>query len=203
MTKSHKIFLAVLALISVGLSLSIIFNWNPFIKIKTQLMPKPSPTPIPTSVNQIPTDRDWLPELKDLTTEDKNALILPVEEKYLETALEDTENPQVLAFYLDEGAPIKAIFKGKITRVLKDQTNVLEDKPFNEIRLEREDGLFWASYLFLGEVLVKEGDIISQGQEIAKAKEGGISFRADTNLSIWLYDKNGEFVKITKDLFSK
>jgi len=203
MSKSLKIFLSVLALISVGLSLSIVFDWNPFIKIKSKLTPTPTPTPIPTIVNQIPTDRDWLPELKEMKAKDKNALVLPVEEKYLETALEDTENPQVLGFYLDDKAPITAIFKGKITRVLKDQTNVLEEKPFNEIRLEKEDGLFWASYLFLGEVLVNEGDIIEQGQEIAKAKEGGISFRGDTNLSIWLYDKDSEFMKINKDLFSQ
>jgi hypothetical protein len=202
MSKGLKIFLSILALISISLSISILFGWSPFF-LKEESQPavieeKPILTP-----NPIPTDRDWLPELREMEDKDKDALVLPVEEKYLETALESKDNAQVLSFYLDPEASIRAIFNGKITKVLEDQTNVLEEKPFNEIRLERNDGQFWASYLFLGEISVNEGDIIEQGQEIAKAKEGGISFRADSNLSIWLYDKDGEFVRITKDLFSK
>ena len=44
MGKGIKIFLAVLALISIGFSLAIAFNWNPFQKIKTGLTSTPTPT---------------------------------------------------------------------------------------------------------------------------------------------------------------
>jgi len=204
MSKNLKIFLAVLALISVGLSVSIIFNWDPFQKKeKTTSNINQSEQVIPTPVNQLPTDRDWLPELKEMTVENKDNLFLPVDEKYLETALESPGNAQVLSFFLDEGTLIKAIFKGEVTAIAKDQKPFPNDNAFNEIRITREDGDLWASYVIYGDVLVAEGDIIEQGKEIAKAKEGGLGFRSGTNLSLWIHDKNDNFIKITKDLFIK
>jgi len=203
MSKSLKIFLAVLALISVGLSLSIVFDWNPFIKIKTQLMPKPSPTPTPAIVQQLSPDFDYSPQLKELPTQDKTTIVLPVEENYLEGAIVDPDYPQVLSFYLEPGEPIRAIFKGKIKQINRGVQPFPEDNAFDEIILDREDGQFYASYVIYGEVLVNEGDIIEQDQEIAKAKEGGLGFRSGTNLSLWIHSKDGEMMKVTKDLFSK
>jgi len=52
-------------------------------------------------------------------------------------------------------------------------------------------------------VLVNEGDIIEQGQVIAKAKEGGLGFRSMTNLSLWIHDKEGEFIELSKEMFIK
>ncbi len=203
MSKSLKIFLAVLALISIGLSLSIVFDWNPFSSKKAKPQPAVIEEELTMTPNPIPTDRDWLPELKEIPIQDKESLTLPVEEKYLETALEDKENPQVLSFYLDGNAPIFALFKGRVMNIFRDKTPFPGDNPFNEIRLEREDNQIWSSYVIFGEVLVNEGDIIEAGQEIAKAKEGGLGFRSGTNLSLWIHDKDGEMMKITKDLFIK
>jgi len=203
MSKSLKIFLIVLALISIGLSLALAFNWNPFQKIKTGLTAIPTAPPIPTPTGQIPTGGVGYPELKEMPVEDKNALVLPVEEKYFESALLDEENPQVLSFYLDPDEPIKAIFKGKVKAIFKDQKPFPNDNAFNEIMINREDGQFWAAYVIFGDIFVNEGDIIEQGQEIAKAKEGGLGFRSSTNLSLWIHDKNNELVELSKEMFIK
>jgi hypothetical protein len=202
MSKGLKIFLSILALISISLSISILFGWSPFF-LKEESQPavieeKPILTP-----NPIPTDRDWLPELREMEDKDKDALVLPVEEKYLETALESKDNAQVLSFYLDPEASIKAIFNGKIRKIVKDQKPFPEDNDFDEIILDREDEKLYASYVIFGEVLVNEGDIIEAGQEIARAKEGGLGFRSGTNLSLWIHDKEGEFMEINKSLFQK
>lgn len=204
MSKSFKIFLIVLALISVGLSLSLIFAWNPlsFLKSRNELTPIPTPIPVPAVSNPIP-DGDWMPVLKEMPTEDKNLLTLPVEEKYFDSAMENGVNLQALSFYLDGEASIKAIFKGKITKVLRDVKTFPQDNAFNEIILNREDDKFSASYVIFGEVLVDESDTIEPGQEIAKAKEGGLGFRMGANLSLWIHDKDGEFVTITKELFGR
>lgn len=55
---------------------------------------------------------------------------------------------------------------------------------FNEIRLERNDGEFWFSYVIVGEVLVQEGQKIAEGEILARAGEGGLNFRLGTNLSL-------------------
>jgi len=36
---------------------------------------------------------------------------------------------------------------------------------------------------------------------IAKAKEGGLGFRSMTNLSLWIHDKTGEFIELSKEMF--
>ncbi len=203
MSKSLKIFLSVLALISIGFSLAIVFDWNPLQKIKTRLSPAPTPTPTPLVEEETPVDLVGYPELKTMPAEDKNALVRPVDEKYFEEALIDGENPQVLSFFLEPGEPIRAIFKGKIKSIFRNQKPFPDDNAFDEIMLDREDGQFWASYVIYGEVLVNEGDIIEQGQVIAKAKEGGLGFRSLTNLSLWIHDKNNEFVELSKEMFIK
>lgn len=201
MPKSLKIILSVLALISICFSLAIVFSWNPFQKIKTGLTSVPTPVPTSLVEEEAPADLDSYPELKEMPAGDKDALVLPVEERYFESALLDKENPQVLSFYLDPNEPIKAIFKGKVKAVFKDQKPFPQDNSFNEIMIDREDGQFWASYMIFGDILVNEGDVIEQGQEIAKAKEGGLAFRSFTNLSLWIHDKNNDFVELSKEMF--
>jgi hypothetical protein len=203
MFKSLKIVLSVLALISIGFSLAIVFNWNPLQKIKTGLTPVPTPTPTPLVEEETLVDLVGYPELKEMPTEDKNALARPVDEKYFESALIDEESPQVLSFFLDPDEPIKAVFKGKIKSIFRDQKPFPEDNAFDEVILDREDGQFYASYVIFGEVLVEDGDIIEQGQVIAKAKEGGLGFRSMTNLSLWIHDKNSDFVELSKEMFTK
>src|SRR4030043_2140641 len=105
MSRKLKIILSVLALISIGFSLAIVFNWNPFQKIKTGLTPAPTPAPTSLVEEEAPADLGSYPELKEMPAEDKDALVLPVEERYFESALLDEENPQVLSFYLDPNEP--------------------------------------------------------------------------------------------------
>ena len=150
---------------------------------------------------ELPKDVDLEPELKDISQEDKSSLVPPVEEKYFENIVMAEENVQVLSFFLDPEVPIKAIFKGKITKVLHEQRPFPNEPAFEEILLEREDGEIGASYIYLGETLVKEGDMVEQGTVLAKAKEGGLGFRSGTNLSLWLHDKEGEFIRLSKDMF--
>ena len=202
MSKTLKIFLSVLALISITISVFIIFEWGPFAKKEREPVPQPIITE-EQPAEQAPEDLVGYPELKEMPVEDKNALVPPVDEKYFEEALIDEENPQVLSFFLEPGEQIKAIFKGKIREILKDQKPFPDDNAFDEVFLDREDGQFYASYVIFGEVLVNEGDIIEQGQEIAKAKEGGLGFRSMTNLSLWLHDKEGEFIELSKEMFLK
>jgi len=199
MTKSLKIFLAVLALISIGFSLAIVFGWNPFQELKTQ----PISSPTPSAERETPTYLGDYPELEEMPIEDKNALVPPVDEEYFKDALIDEINPQVLSFFLKPGESIRAVFKGEIKEIIRDQKPFPNDKAFDEIFLYREDGQFYASYVIFGEVLVNEGDIIEQGQVIAKAKEGGLAFRSMTNLSLWIHDKEGEFIELSKEMFIK
>jgi hypothetical protein len=199
MTKTLKIFLAVLALISISFSLAILFDWNPFAKKEVT----PQPEIIEEQPIEEPASEDLFgyPELKEMPAEDKNALVRPVDERYFESALLDEENPQVLSFFLDPDEHIKEIFNGKIKSIFRSQKPFPEDNAFDEVILDREDGQFYASYVIFSEVLVEEGDIIEQGQVVAKAKEGGLGFRSMTNLSLWIHDKEGEFIELSKEMF--
>ncbi len=179
----------------------IVFGWGLFDRKERE----PAPQPIigeEQPIEEIPEDlARYYPELEEMPAEDKKALVSPVDEKYFETALLDEEGPQVISFFLEPGEPIKAIFEGKIRVVSRNKRPFPEDNAFDEIILDRKDGQFWASYIIFGEVLVNKGDIIKQGQVIAKAKEGGLGFRSMTNLSLWLHDKEGEFIELSKEMF--
>lgn len=128
-------------------------------------------------------------------------LALPVEREYLEKALLDKAYSQVLSFFLPAQTPIKAVFSGRITKVLHDQKPFPDDLPFEEIRLEREDKEFWVSYVIVGEVLVQESQEVKEGDVLAKAKEGELKFRSGTNLSFWLHNKDNQMVKLSKEMF--
>ena len=197
MNKRIKIGPFILALISIGLSIFVIFGRGPLQKLKTELSPSP------TSLVKRKTSAclgDY-PKLREMPVEDKKVLVCPVDEKYFEEALIDEENPQVLSFFLEQEEPIKAIFKGKIREIFRDQKPFPNDSAFDEIILDREDSQFYASYMIFGDVLVNEGDIIEQGQVIAKAKESSLGFRSMTNLSLWIHNKEGEFIELLKEMF--
>jgi hypothetical protein len=128
-------------------------------------------------------------------------LALPVEEEYLEKALLDKKYSQVLSFFLPAQASIKAVFSGEVTKVLRDQKPFPNDLAFREVRLEREDKNFWASYVIVGEVLVQEGQKVEEGEVLARAGEGGLSFRSGTNLSLWLHNRDNRMIKLSKEIF--
>ena len=199
MSKKIKIGLSILALISIGFSIFVIFGRGPLQKLKTEL--NPSPTPLVK--RETSTYLGDYPELREMPVEDKKVLVRPVNEKYFEEALIDKENPQVLSFFLEPEEPMKAIFKGKIREIFRNQKPFPNDNAFDEIILDREDSRFYASYMIFGDVLVNEGDIIEQGQVIAKAKQGGLGFRSMTNLSLWIHDKEGDFIELSKEMFIK
>jgi len=202
MSRSLKLILAVLILISIAFSLAIVFGWNPLQRIKAKL----SPESIPASLveEETPADLSGYPALKEMSVEDRSTLARPVDEKYFESALLDEENPQTLSFYLEPQEPIKAIFKGTIREVFKDEKPFLNDNAFDEIFLDREDGQFCGNYVIYGEVLVSKGDTVEEGEVIAKAKEGGLGFRSMTNFSLWIHDNNeSEFIELSKEMFSK
>jgi len=128
-------------------------------------------------------------------------LALPVEREYLEKALLDKVYSQVLSFFLPAQTPIKAVFSGRVTKVLHDQKPFPNDSAFEEVRLEKNDKRFWASYVIVGEVLVREGQAVKKGEVLAKVKEGGLKFRSGTNLSFWLHNKDDQMVKLSKEIF--
>ena len=66
--------------------------------------------------------------------------------------------------------------------------------------MEREDGL-WAGYMFFGETSVKEGEMVKEGTILARAKGGEMNFWDGTNLSFRLHNKQGEFFKLSKEIF--
>jgi len=162
------------------------------VTIPTSLLPTPS-EPVRQPVVAIEPNMAELPA--GLT------LALPVEREYLEKALLDKAYSQVLSFFLPTQTPIKAVFSGRITKVLHDQKPFPNDLAFEEIRLEREDKEFWVSYVIVGEVLVQEGQELREGEVLAKAGEGKLKFRSGTNLSFWLHNKDNQMVKLSKEMF--
>ncbi len=202
MNKAIKIILSLIALVAVASTVFVFLSdWISTKKEKQTILEETTPAPLPT--NPIPTDRDWLPQLKEISDEDKLTLAKPVAEKYFEAALLDEENAQVLSFYLDPNEPINAIFNGIVTEISYDQKPFPNDSPFDEITLTKEGGKMSASYVILGETLVKKGDVVSAGQILAKAGKGGLGFRSGTNLSLWVHDQDGEFIGLSKDMFQK
>ncbi len=129
-------------------------------------------------------------------------LALPVGRENLDKAILDEGYSQVLSFFLPNQTLIRAVFGGRVTQVLYNQKPFPGDLAFNEIRLERNDGEFWVSYVFVGEILVQEDQGVVEGEVLAKAGEGGLGFRSGANLSIWLHNKNDEMVKLTKEIFN-
>ncbi len=180
--------ISVLALISIGFSLFILFELGAFSK------------------KQIISDESSKGETETkllLLREPSSgfSLAFPVEKKYFETAIfDDEENPQILSFFLEVGTPIRAVFDGKITKVLSNQESSADESSFEEILLEREDGI-WAGYTFFGETSVKEGDVVKEGAILARAKGGEMKFLDGSNLSFRLHNEQGEFFKLSKEIF--
>lgn len=162
------------------------------------LTEKSSPSSIPASD---PVSSPNIPAKMTTPLADLN-LAPPVEKSFLETAIIDKETSQVISFYLPPQEPIRAIFSGRVKQVFLNQKPFPNDLAFQEIRLEKEDGQLWSSYVLVGEVLVQEGEEVLVGDILAKAEEGGLGFRAGTNLSLWLHDKNDQMVALSKNIFN-
>jgi hypothetical protein len=204
MTKSLKIFLSVLALISVGLSLSIIFGWNPFAKKEKETfteesLVQPSPTEVPSIESIL------------VVLEKEPIFSLPVEEEYFNDlysysfdGTSSGEEKVFLGFFLDSGVEIKAIFKGNISNITEYEHGKhpwADEADFVQIWIEREDKSLKASYMFIGEALVEEGDTLEEGAVIARAEEGALNFAGRANLSLALKSGDGAPVGISEELF--
>lgn len=196
-TKKTKIILSVLALISAGLSLSIFFDWNPFIKssIKKEDGLKSITSVSPKDqMSNGPVD---YPDLKEIPVETEDALFSPpVEQQYLEAAVLNEENPQSLSFFLDNEVRVKAIFNGKVRTVFQDEKDLSY-----RIIIDSEDGQYQAGYIVFGEPLVLQGDMVKEGQQIARAAEQKTDFYPITNLTFWIRNKDNNLIKLSGDLF--
>jgi len=182
MSKSLKILPSVLALISIGFSVSILFGWSPFLKFfkKGETLQQVVPEQALIFSEELPSGVSF---------------VLPVEEKYLESALKDEENPQGLSFFLEPNTPIRAIFPGRIIRLERDV--LFGDDIFDLFILESEDHKLQTTYLVYGSAQINIFDEVKEGDVLATAKEGGLSFKEGANFSIFLY-KN---IPLSKDLF--
>lgn len=196
MPKRIKIFLSVLVLVSITISLLVVLKWELFLKIfpkrqaeNVALEPTPSEEYVPEE-NPI---EEPSPVLKDAPV--GFYIFPPVEKEYLELTTIDPENPRSIVFSLPRETEIKAVFSGKVKDVLHDQKIFEGDEKFEKILLEEDDGEISASYIIKGEVQVKEGDSVKEGSILARSAEEGLSF------SFWLNDKNGDFIKLSKEIF--
>jgi hypothetical protein len=202
MTKIVKIILSVLALISIGISLAILFDWNPLQKSKTLLTSKLTPASAPLVKEETPEDLVGYPELKEMPAEDKEALVRPLDERYFVEAVIDEKNPQSLFFFLEDGTSINSVFKGNVIVVLKNHKNFLDNDDTYEIVIEREDREYWATYLVFGSPTIAVGDIIEKNKEIAISKAHSDDSNPVTNLGLWIRNKDNELIKLSKEMFN-
>ena len=212
MSKNLKIILSVLALVSIGFSLAIVFDWNPVQKIKTRLVPTPTPTPTPAAEESAPEEeffeiKNTIASIPQVSTSN-----LPVDEKYFDNMYSFSVDGSIegkeklfLAFFLEPETEIKAIFKGEVIDVneFKHGTSYSypEDPDFTQLWIEEENKAFKASYIFIGQALVEKGDSFENEAVLAKSKEGGLSFRNGANFSISILNSNNETLGISKELF--
>jgi hypothetical protein len=202
MAKRLKIFLTILALISVGLSASIIFDWNfysfsnIFKKNKQERSLFTQETVDLSAQEEAGKNITELNPKKfdEMNEEEKISLILPVEKKYLENAKEDEYNLQILSFYLNEGTPIRSMFNGRVIRATSYNNPFAEDELIDGLVIQKENSQIFAVYLIVGEVLVEGNDIIEQGAEIAKAKDGFQGFHNGANLTLAVYDEENRYI---------
>jgi len=188
MPKKVKIIISILASFSVIFSVSTLLGFNPFFRINSP--------------------RDLIMEEKNEQSEEEAILepsfTLPVDKEDFDKLIIDESNARVLYFSLEDKAPIKSIFKGRVISVRHDQ-NPFGDESDNqlveEIWLESEDGKYGASYSFLGEPLVKEGDFIEEDAILAEAIGGEISFYKGGSLSLWIHNEKGELISLSKEIF--
>jgi len=203
MNKGFKIFLGVLVLISVGFSLAIIFDFNSLIKKKIG----PSQTPTPAL-------EDWR-NLKSTIASPSSNLTFPspVDEKYLATAdfisVSYSGNNIYMLFFLEPEAEIKSIFNGVVLEVdhfkKGDQTfpQPNEESDFSQIWIQEENKNFIANYVFIGDVFVEKDDNIEAGEVLIRAKEGKLTSRKNSNFTLAIFDKEGNKIMLSKDLFLK
>ena len=207
MTKSLKIFLAGLAFISVSLSLAIVFDFNPFTEKKIQprsTLPQ-VPAPLPTSKE--------LFELKSTVIDPPQDIVFtsPADTGYFNNVnfmwFGEDKNVFML-FYLEPEAEIRSIFKGEILDIdhfKKSDPEFLpqpgEESDYSQIWIEDESKNFKAYYILIGDVLVEKGAVIEAGDVLAKAKEGELTSKKGASLSLAIFDKDGNVISISKDIF--
>jgi len=192
--------ITLLALLAVNLTIFGYFFWqrSRVGEELATLTEKSSPSSVPVSG---PASSPNVPAEMASPLADLN-LAPPVEKSFLEGAIIDKETSQAISFYLPPQEPIKAIFSGRVKQVSLNKRPFPNDLAFQEIRLEKEDGQLWSSYILVGEVLVQEEEEVLAGDILARAEEGGLGFRAGTNFSLWLHDKNDQMITLSKNIFN-
>ncbi len=119
----------------------------------------------------------------------------PVSKGFLVTALISNAASDHLVFKLPLATEVLAVFGGTVARVV-------ESAEFENIQLKGEEGLV-ASYLVVGEVLVKEGIEVKEGEVLAKIKEGpGPGCLSGGNLGLYLLDAKGN-VSVKKEMLKE
>ena len=139
-------------------------------------------------------------EVSQKFTEAASPFILPIDEKYLATAVitkRQEGDTYETYFFLDSGAEIKAVIAGKIVGVIHDfKQKTVENSPaYQGFNIDNDNSTIKASYVLIGKTLVEEGDIVTQGQKIAISDGGNFVWRqgnffiviADTSQENWKY----------------
>jgi len=193
MSKKIKIIISVLALISVVFSSFIIFRWKIFFNEQKE------DSNLSDYVSEGTIAEEELLPIPVINISSDIEFSLPVEAEYFEGNSFNGEDSQMLSFYLDSGVSIKAIFDGEVKKVLYDQkVSPEENILFTEIWLEETDGNFLANYYIIGNILVKEGEKVKEGELLARAgrKEGVVA-----NLALSVYNKDSIFLRLSKGIF--
>lgn len=101
-----------------------------------------------------------------------------------------------LAFFLNEEAPVLAMFDGEVWLVE-------EGEEFNNIQVKDKSGLI-VSYIFTGEILVEEGKRVASGEQIGLVDPSrqGISCLGGGNLGVYLLNENGS-VRLVKEMIKR
>ncbi|MCX7928978.1 MAG: hypothetical protein N2558_04865 [Patescibacteria group bacterium] len=96
-----------------------------------------------------------------------------------------------LVFHTSTKSQIYPIFPGTVEKIVKtpDMIDVI-------IKMEKQDIL--ASYLFLGELLIKEKDRVNNKTPLAIINESGNGPKVmgQASLGIWVYDEKGNIVDL-------
>ena len=95
---------------------------------------------------------------------------------------------------MDEGAEINAIISGKIINLFPDleQYGGENVSTYQWFEIENEDHKMNITYILIGKIFVKEGDIITQGQKVAISDGGDLAPGSEGNLQIRIADTTQE-----------
>jgi len=110
----------------------------------------------------------------------------------------DDESKKYLSLTYPSGQLVESIFKGEVTNI-SDKLKIFEDLDDNTeaqlIAIRINDSL-WIEYTIVGDVLVKMGDSIKEGDILAKASGDSFEIYDGANIIIWAYDKDNNVIPL-------